>query len=85
MKDNIFQELTNEELLKKRNIMKGLAIGFGIMFLLAIVAFVAIIMMKGSKGFPYATCVPFLVMPITMRPLLINFKRINKEIQSRNL
>ncbi|WP_160139063.1 hypothetical protein [Chryseobacterium sp. c4a] len=85
MKDNMFQELTNEQLLKKRNTLKGLAIGFGIMFLLAIVAFVTIITMKGSKGFPYATCIPFLAMPITMRPLLTNLKMVNKEIKARNL
>lgn len=85
MKDNMFQNLTNEELLKKRNTLKGIAIGFGVMFLLAIVAFISIIMMKGSKGFPYATCVPFLAMPITMRPLLINLKMVNQEMKSRNL
>ncbi len=32
MKKNIYQELTNEDLIKKKNTFKGVLIGFGIVF-----------------------------------------------------
>lgn len=36
MKKNIYEELTNEKLLKKRDLFKGVSIGFGVIFLLVI-------------------------------------------------
>ncbi|WP_347217338.1 hypothetical protein [Chryseobacterium sp.] len=85
MKKNIYEELTDEDLLKKRNTLKGVSIGFGIVFILGIIAFIVILAMKGAQGFPFAAFTPFIVMPVTMTPLLINLNLVNKEIKSRNL
>lgn len=85
MKKNIYESLTNEELIKKRNTFKGVSIGFGIVFLLGIIAFIALLVIKGAKGFPFVAFTPFIVMPVTMLPLLINLNLVNKEIKSRNL
>lgn len=85
MKKNIYEELTNEELLKKRNTFKGVSIGFGIIFLLGIVAFIVLLTMKGAEHFPFAAFIPFIVMPVTMAPLLINLNLLNKEIKLRDL
>lgn len=85
MKKNIYESLTNEELIKKRNTFKGVSIGFGIVFLLGIIAFIALLVIKGAKGFPFVAFTPFIVMPVTMLPLLINLSLVNKEIKSRNL
>lgn len=85
MKKNIYEALSNEELIKKRNTLKGVSIGFGVIFVLGIIAFISILAIKGAKGFPFATFVPFIVMPVTMTPLLINLNLANKEIKSRNL
>lgn len=85
MEKNIYEKLTNEELIKKRNTLKGVSIGFGIVFLLGIIAFIALLIMKGPKGFPFAAFIPFIVMPVTITPLLINLNLVNKEIKARNL
>ncbi|WP_250252572.1 hypothetical protein [Chryseobacterium sp. Marseille-Q3244] len=85
MKKNIYEQLSDEELLKKRNTFKGVSIGFGIVFILGIIAFITILAIKGAKGFPFAAFTPFIVMPVTMAPLLINLNLVNKEIKSRNL
>ncbi|AZB34663.1 MULTISPECIES: hypothetical protein [Chryseobacterium] len=85
MKKNIYESLTDEELIKKRNTIKGVSIGFGVIFLLGIIAFIVLLVMKGAKGFPFAAFTPFIVMPVTMTPLLINLNLVNREIKSRNL
>lgn len=85
MKKNIYEALSNEELIKKRNTLKGVSIGFGVIFALGIVAFISLLIIKGAKGFPFVAFTPFIVMPVTMTPLLINLNMANKEIKSRNL
>ncbi|WP_336686860.1 hypothetical protein [Chryseobacterium bernardetii] len=85
MKKNIYESLTDEELIKKRNTIKGVSIGFGVIFLLGIIAFIVLLVMKGAKCFPFAAFTPFIVMPVTMTPLLINLNLVNREIKSRNL
>ena len=83
MKKNVYQELTNEKLLKKRDLLKGISIGFGIIFLLSIAIFIYLFLTKGSILF--ATLVPFFAMPVTFVPLMMNLDLMNKEIKSRNL
>lgn len=85
MKKNIYETLTDEELIKKRNTLKGVSVGFGVVFALGIIAFISILVIKGAKGFPFVAFTPFIVMPVTMIPLLINLNLVNKEIKSRNL
>ncbi|OCA78976.1 hypothetical protein BBH99_07050 [Chryseobacterium contaminans] len=85
MKKNIYEILTDEELIKKRNTLKGVSVGFGVVFALGIIAFISILVIKGAKGFPFVAFTPFIVMPVTMIPLLINLNLANKEIKSRNL
>ncbi|MES2863583.1 MAG: hypothetical protein V4666_05655 [Bacteroidota bacterium] len=85
MKKNIFAELTDEKLLKKRDLLKGISIGFGIIFILVISILIYILAAKDFKNINIATLIPVFVMPITFTPLLINLGLINKEIKSRNL
>lgn len=85
MKKNIYQELTNEDLIRKKNTFKGVLIGFGIVFLLGIVTFIVLIAMKGAKDVPFAAFIPFIAIPATFVPLMINLGLINKEIKERNL
>ncbi len=85
MNNNIYERLSDDELIKKRNTFKGVSIGFGIVFLLGIIAFIALLVIKEAKGFPFVAFTPFIVMPVTMLPLLINLNLVNKEIKSRNL
>ncbi|WP_428233006.1 hypothetical protein [Flavobacterium sp.] len=85
MKKNIYEELTNEKLIKKRDLFKGVSIGFGVIFALAIVIIIYLFTVKGFKNVSIATLIPVFTLPITFVPLLINLNLLNKEIKSRNL
>lgn len=84
MKKSIYREVTNEELLKKRDLIKGVSIGFGVIFMLAIAIMVYLFTAKGLKDVSIAL-IPIFTLPVTFVPLLINFSLLNKEIKSRNL
>ncbi|MCC9065187.1 hypothetical protein [Flavobacterium piscisymbiosum] len=85
MKKNIYEELSNEELIKKRDLFKAVSIGFGVIFVLAIAVIVYLFSAKGFKNFSIATLIPIFTLPITFVPLLINLSLLNKEIKSRDL
>lgn len=85
MKKNIYEELTNEKLLKKRDLFKGVSMGFGVIFLLAIAAIIYIFNVKGIKNVSIATLIPVFTLPVVFMPILINLSLLNKEIKSRNL
>jgi hypothetical protein len=85
MKKNVYEELTNEELMKKRDLLKSVSIGFGIIFILAISILIYLFAEKGLKNVSIATLGPLFTLPITFVPLLINLSLLNKEIKSRNL
>lgn len=85
MKKNIYEELTDEQLLKKKSLLKGASIGFGIVFLSAIIILVYLWSEQKLKNNSIGSFIPVFVLPITFVPLLINFKLINQEIKSRNL
>ncbi|GAA3968662.1 hypothetical protein GCM10022246_21750 [Pedobacter ginsengiterrae] len=78
MKNNLSDQ-SLEFLIKQRNLLKGVAIGFGIVLLLAfgIFAYVAI----EKKNFALLAIFPASM--ITMLPILLRFGQINKEIKSR--
>ena len=83
MKKSVYEELTNEELLKKRDLFKGVSIGFGVIFMLAIAVMIYLFTIKGSSV--SIALIPVFILPVTFVPLLINFSILNKEIKSRNL
>lgn len=85
MKKNTYEELSNEKLLKKRDLFKGVSIGFGVIFLVAIGIIVYILSVKGLKNVSIATLVPIFTLPIIFMPILINLSLLNKEIKSRKL
>ena len=85
MKKNTFADLTNESLIKKRNLLKGITIGFGIFFIITLGILVYLFATKGLKNTPIVTLIPVFSFPLTMVPTLINLSLLNKEIKSRNL
>lgn len=85
IKKNIYEELTDKQLLKKKNLLKGASIGLGFVFLLAIIILVYLWSEHKLKNNSIGSFIPVFVLPITFVPLLINFKLINQEIKSRNL
>lgn len=85
MNKNIYENLTNEQLLKKRDLLKGVTIGLGIVALTAIVIISYLIFSNGIKNVPFATLIPVFALPVTFTPVMVSLGQINKEVKSRNL
>lgn len=85
MKKKTYEELSNEELLKKRDLFKVVAISFTIIYLVFISFIIYLLATKGMKNMSIAVFVPFFTLPTIFLPLLINFGMLNKEIKSRQL
>ncbi|WP_231464259.1 MULTISPECIES: hypothetical protein [unclassified Pedobacter] len=80
MKSNL-SELSLESLIKQRNLLKGVAIGFGLVLLLAftVVLYVAI----QKKNFGLIAVLPASM--ITLLPIMLRFSQIKTEIKSRQI
>lgn len=85
MKESIYKEATNQELIKKRNLLKGASIGLGIVFLLALSFLFYLFFNVEYKKISIASFIPFFILPMTFIPIMINLSLINKEINSRKL
>lgn len=85
MKNNKLSALSDEKLIKNRNVLKGAAIGLGGVFIIALGVILYLLATKGFKSIPIATLIPIFIMPTTLAPLFINLSSMNKEIKARNL
>jgi cation transporter-like permease len=85
MKKETLADLTNEKLLKRRDLFKGVVIGFGIIFIIMIAFLIYLFAAKGSKNVPIATLIPIFSLPVTMTPVFITLASLNKEVKARNL
>jgi hypothetical protein len=85
MEKNIYEELTNEELIKKSVLFKSVSIAFGVIYMLAILIVIYLFTVKGFKNVSIATLIPVFILSVTFFPLLINLSLLNKEIKSGNL
>jgi len=74
-------EQSLESLIKQRNLLKGVAIGFGLVLIIAfaLILFVAI----KKKNFGLIAVLPASM--ITLIPILVRFGQINTEIKSRQV
>ncbi len=84
MDKNIYGKLTNEELVKKQGQIKGVAIGFAVIYAIALGVLVYLFTQRGSKNISIATLIPILILPVTFVPVLIHFGLLKKELKSRN-
>lgn len=82
-KQNKLSELSNEELNKRKNLLKGVLIGFGIIYLLAIAVMIYLLSVKGFKNVPIATLIPIFSLPVIITPILTNLGLVTKELKSR--
>ncbi|CAH0336504.1 hypothetical protein FVB9288_02208 [Flavobacterium sp. CECT 9288] len=85
MKKNTLVELSNEALLKKRDFMKGVTIGFSIIYFFLLSFIIYLVVVRGFKNISGVVFLPIFVFPTTFMPLLIYFGLIKKEIKSRQL
>ncbi|RZK82521.1 MAG: hypothetical protein EOO92_01435 [Pedobacter sp.] len=84
MASTTLKELTNEKLLKQKDLLKGISIGFAVVYLVVIGILIYLFATKGFKNISVAL-IPVFTFPITLLPLLINLSSVNKEIKLRNL
>ena len=85
MSKNIYKDLSNEDLLKKKAQFKGLSIAFGIGFIVIAGVLIYILVNKSTTKVSFATLLPMFTLPITFLPVLINISLLNKELKSRNI
>lgn len=84
-KKNVYENMTAENLLKKKKLFTGVFIGFGIIAVFAFAIIIYLLKEKGFKNNNIASFIPLLILPITFVPLLVNFSLLNKEVKARNL
>lgn len=85
MKNNNLSELSNEKLIKRRDLLKGFLIGIGIAWLVMIAFVVYIFATRDTSKFSFVVFLPIFILPVTLTPLLINVGLLNKEVKSRKL
>jgi len=73
-------ELTLEELIKKKNQIKGAAMGLGIVMVIAVIALVVLAMRTEN----YALITISLGGAVAFLPIFISLSQINTEIKSRS-
>jgi hypothetical protein len=85
MKKKTLAEISNEELLKKRDLMKGVIIGFSIIYLFVLAFILYLVLTRGFKNISPVVFTPVFICTITLMPLLIYFGMLKKEMKSRQL
>lgn len=80
MKNNKLSELTIEELNKRKKILQGATIGFGIVMVIALA--ILVYLMFRNRNFTLVAIIPACL--IVLLPGIINLSKINSEIKTRN-
>lgn len=79
MKKNPFADLSTESLVKKRDLLKGVLIAFGMMWVVLLgVAIYFYITKSTLKLF-----IPMAILPMTLLPSFIQLTLLNKELKTR--
>ncbi|MNK11547.1 hypothetical protein D3C87_295890 [compost metagenome] len=77
--NNSLAELSTEKLIKRRDLLKGVLIAFGIFWVLLIgLAFYFYIAKSKATLF-----IPLMAFPVTLFPLLLQLKPLSTEIKNR--
>lgn len=82
---NDLSELSDEKLLKRRDLLKGVLIGMYAVCIVLIVLLLWIFFYKEYSEVAIATFIPAFMLPIITLPLLFQVNTLNKEIKSRDL
>ena len=82
---NDLSELSDEKLIKRRDMFKGILIGMYAICILMIVLLVYIFFYKSYSEVSIATFIPAMILPVMTLPLLLQVNTLNKEVKSRNL
>lgn len=82
---NSISDLSNEKLIKRRDLFKGFLIGIGLVWFFMIAFVIYIFATKETSNFSFVVFLPIFILPVTLTPLFINVGLLNKEVKSRNL
>ena len=85
MKKNTYSEMTNDELITKKNFTKHVLLGFIIIYFVIVAVLLFLFLNKNFGELSIALFVPVFVIPATLMPLFINYRMLKAELKSRNL
>lgn len=83
MEQNLKQPESIEALIKRKDLLKGVMLGLGIVYLVAFGILVYLAVTKGLSKVSIAL-IPVCLSPLTLLPLLLNFNSLKKVIASKN-
>ena len=82
---NDLSESSDEKLIKRRDMLKGVLIGMYAICVVLIALLLWIFFYKEYSEVSIATFIPAMMLPVITLPLLFQVNTLNKEIKSRNL
>ncbi|MDN3605462.1 hypothetical protein [Kaistella yonginensis] len=82
---NKLSELSDEKLLQRRDMFKGILIGMYVVCVVLIVLLVYIFFNKGFSAISIASFVPVFMLPVITMPLYFQVTLLEKEVKARNL
>ena len=82
---NNLSELSDEKLIKRRDLLKGILIGMYVVCVLLLILLVFIFFNKGFSAISIASFVPVFLLPVITMPLYFQVTLLNKEVKARNL
>ena len=74
MKKNTYSEMTNDELITKKNFTKNVLLGFIIIYFVIVAVLLFLFLNKNFGELSIALFVPVFVIPATLMPLFINYR-----------
>lgn len=84
MKKDTYENLSTAQLIKRRDLLKGVLIGLGIVAIVAIGILIYIFTTNGSGDIPFASAIPAFMLPVFFLPILVHIGQLNTEIKKRN-
>lgn len=85
MSKNPFTNLSDEKLIKRKDLLKGVLIGIGIVWIFMIAFFAYLFLTRGFKNNSFVVFMPLITLPTALLPIFINLGLLKKEIKARNL
>lgn len=85
MEQQNLTEPNNQNLIKKKAVLKGACIGLGVVYLLAILIFIYLFVNQGLKKLPIAVYIPIFSFPLIFLTVFNSLNLVNKEIKVRSL
>lgn len=80
MEKNNKEPETLESLIKRKDLLKGVMVGLGVVYLIAAAVLIYLVATKGLNKVSVAL-IPICISPITLLPLLMNYNSLKKVIK----